>query len=561
MCVFAISASAKIIYKDTNGTVMFEAENSGRVFTSYTGAFPQLDSEGNALTWYVTEKYTVDGVSYVVVDSFNTIDKTGTHASLDADGNYAYVNQNKELSIVSAYFPDNSNIVKINLTDNGYGVKYLFSQETQSNLLFLRVPNTLTELPMRIVQATQIIDFSASDQALYTSISAVNFYECQNMRSVDIPENVTIIKSGEDSRNNGHAFYYCTKLTDVHFAPNSKLETIEMKAFSNCDKLIEITLPNSLKEIGKYAFQHCTNLVTVRMGANLGKGLTTCVADNTFYNCTKLKYVYVSDTFLPTTGAKTFNGGGTGMVFFYTGTYDQYVTLKNKFNALGNNANFVGATPVEWDANNSDQYYKDLASNQNINYVVYGYNSCNAFYNGEHKPFDTAEMKVVSFLEEITFYYSCKNGCNVEIATGKKIAPLFTCLGYSSPEDGNGGIAIRFRVNDEAIGEYTKETGKDMKYGIFAVTKEKLGDSDIFANDGTAANDVTYAEVSSHNFVILELKITGFKEEYKDLKLALGVYVAVTDDVSTKYSYLQHGTPNENEKYSFVSYNDVVGNN
>ena len=44
----------------------------------------------------------------------------------------------------------------------------------------------------------------------------------------------------------------------------------------------------------------------------------------------------------------------------------------------------------------------------------------------------------------------------------------------------------------------------------------------------------------------------------KDIKLAMGAYVAVTDGEATEYSYLQADTPLENEKYSFVSYNDVA---
>ena len=38
----------------------------------------------------------------------------------------------------------------------------------------------------------------------------------------------------------------------------------------------------------------------------------------------------------------------------------------------------------------------------------------------------------------------------------------------------------------------------------------------------------------------------------------MGVYVAVTDGEATEYSYVQDGTPNENEKYVFTSFNEVV---
>ena len=137
--------------------------------------------------------------------------------------------------------------------------------------------------------------------------------------------------------------------------------------------------------------------------------------------------------------------------------------------------------------------------------------------------------------------------------------PLFTCLGYSAPEDGRGGIAIGFTVNNIAIAEYEEATGKTLKYGVFAVLQSKLKDKDVFAEDGTVAEGVINADITSYEFALFELKIVGFTDEYKDIKLAMGAYVAVTDGETTEYSYLQSGTPNENEKYCFVSYNDIVG--
>jgi hypothetical protein len=38
----------------------------------------------------------------------------------------------------------------------------------------------------------------------------------------------------------------------------------------------------------------------------------------------------------------------------------------------------------------------------------------------------------------------------------------------------------------------------------------------------------------------------------------MGAYVSVTDKEVTTYSYMQGGTPLENEKYFFVSYNDII---
>lgn len=561
VCLFAISVSAaSTIYKDTDGNVLFTAQNSdvNRVFESYEGSFPNFDNEGNALTWYVTGKEEIDGDVFVTVASFSTVDKTGEHATLADNGTYSYKNSDKEVSIVSAYFPDNANIAKLNLSDSGYALKYVFTDEKQSNLLFLRVPNTLTELPARVAQATPIIDFVAPDDALYTTLTPTSFYDCQNLRSVDIPRNVTIIYSNSHP-NNGHTFYRCTKLTDVYFAPNSQLVTIQSHAFSNCKALKEITIPNSVIELGSQMFWDCSSLETVRLGANQGKDLEAYNVQSMLYGCSSLKYVYISDTLVPTAGSHLFYSGGSGMVFFYTGTYAEYEALNTVLKTLGNNGKFTGATPIEWDGANSDQYYKDLAENDKKNYIVYGYNSCNAFYGGEHKLAANEEMKFISYYEKITFVTACENGCGKEMINAEKtIAPLFNCLGYSAPENGNGGIAIGYTVNSEAVAKYTTITGNALKYGVFVAVQDRLGDGDIFGEDDVPARGVITADITNQRFDLFELKVTGFADGNKDVKLAMGAYVAVTDGETTEYSYMQDGTPNESEKYCFISYNDIV---
>ena len=152
--------------------------------------------------------------------------------------------------------------------------------------------------------------------------------------------------------------------------------------------------------------------------------------------------------------------------------------------------------------------------------------------------------------------YKC-TGCD---KTKEEITPaLFECYGYSTPIDGRGAISIGYSINSEAIKKYEEATGKTLKYGVFAVLKDKIGTNDIFNESGNASDGVINAEVSGNNYVAVEFKITGFTDEYKDLKLAMGAYVITSDGESAEYSYLQGGNPNENEKYFFVSYNDIVG--
>ena len=47
----------------------------------------------------------------------------------------------------------------------------------------------------------------------------------------------------------------------------------------------------------------------------------------------------------------------------------------------------------------------------------------------------------------------------------------------------------------------------------------------------------------------------------KSVEFAIGAYTVTTENEQKKYSYLQHGTPLEGDKYAFIKYNDFVKTN
>ena len=149
------------------------------------------------------------------------------------------------------------------------------------------------------------------------------------------------------------------------------------------------------------------------------------------------------------------------------------------------------------------------------------------------------------------------NTCGYEQATIVVAPALFECLGFSAPQNGRNGLAVGFTVNNEAIAEYEQVSGKEVKYGVFAVSQKNLGDKDLFENGVVASGAIT-AEVTDYKFSAFELKIVGFTTEQKGIKLAMGAYIAVTSEGNTSYFIMQSAEPSEGEKYSFVSYNEVM---
>ena len=375
------------------------------------------------------------------------------------------------------------------------------------------------------------------------------------------------------------AIYQIATLKVIDNFENTKVEAIPTR-LEGLSSLQFIHLPNTVKTIPARAFFGCKGLEYIILGSSIES-----IATQAFYQAgmssgkSSLK-VYVSSTLNNIT-----NEYGDGILqscnpvveLYYTGTMDD-VGMAQMLASPG-----IVKNASKWQTVDASVEGFDKNAIYTTSTIIYNYNTCNAFYNGQHledgNPCTVtcaqcgangmAEDNPVHSISTIITYESfdkvgikkvaCTNqGCKQKEET--ELPALFTCLGYSASESSNGGIAIGFVVNSKAIDEYKELTGKALKYGVFVVTKERLGNNDVFANDGTAANGVINAEITNYEFTVFELKIVGFTaDEQKDIKLALGGYVSVTYEETTEYSYMQSGTPNEGEGYCFVSYNDIVG--
>ena len=178
-------------------------------------------------------------------------------------------------SKVMNYFSDIINnkikIIRENIDRNtfvDYDLNYLNLRRININL----TEHLMTKLKNEIVikNTIQKIAFPNSLEIIYTNA----FLECENLVSVFLPEN---IKKIEDS-----SFSRCFRLKNINFP--SKLQSIGIGAFFMCISLkSDISLPNTLKNIGKYAFGHCNSIQNVIIPYNIKEIFT-----HTFYACKNL---------------------------------------------------------------------------------------------------------------------------------------------------------------------------------------------------------------------------------------------------------------------------------
>ncbi|MCD8194738.1 MAG: leucine-rich repeat protein [Coprobacillus sp.] len=145
----------------------------------------------------------------------------------------------------------------------------------------------------------------------FTYIGAYAFGQASGLGTlerVNIPAHVTYI---------GEAAFKYESLKTVSFASYGDLETIYDGAFTSAPftDTEDLVLPESLKEIGKTAFQKCTSIKTVHFGYKL-----ETIGSSGFNGCSALDWVILPDS-LQSLGSGTFNTLNT---VYYGGTAEQW---------------------------------------------------------------------------------------------------------------------------------------------------------------------------------------------------------------------------------------------
>ena len=388
-----------------------------------------------------------------------------------------------------------------------------------------------------------------------------NCFRNTKLQKVILPDDSNINFAGDA------AFYGCPELTYVYFGKNCIADKrIVRKPFDCCYSLETVVLMD-IVFIDQYVFC-CNGNATSNASHREGKGLNTGALNvyshsdtlsinvNAFVNRTVLGvnlYTLADVTSLSNCAYTIYSGlphsysmetveestcTTNGKAIYVTGcpcgadyfenAYTTYSTLDATINGVANEP--FGAAEIELPLS-SEHTDSDIVNN-----IIYA----NGYLNLGIKT------------------YKCLY-CDETVRTEEapSALALFSCLGYSAPEGGIGGISLGFGMNENAIAEYESVTGKTVAYGVFAVSQAKLGNGDILDENGNMASGVINAEINTTH-PMFEIKITGITDELKDAKLALGAYVIVSEGEETEYSILQSGAPCENEKYCFTSYNDIV---
>jgi hypothetical protein len=123
---------------------------------------------------------------------------------------------------------------------------------------------------------------------------------------VTIPNSVTNIGD--------YAFYHCNSFTSI--AIPSRVTSIGNLAFYYCVSLTNVTLGDSVTKIGSSAFEGCIGLTTVTIGKSLAS-----IGTQGFYYCPSLNAVYFrGNAPSPNNDSSVFQYDASATVYYLPGT-------------------------------------------------------------------------------------------------------------------------------------------------------------------------------------------------------------------------------------------------
>ena len=544
---------------------------------------------------YCTSLETVDFSQAINLESIGETAFKGTLLSdgivlpenLITLGDYAF----KESGVTSVYIPSSVTSVGAEAFISCTSLKnVVVKAKTVSSKMFKDCTalesvdlSAVETISARAFQYSKVGTAVPCDFIIGESLKSIGCYAFQysGIKEVYLPSTLTIdIDTGVTENNDINIFEKCQYLTKVvckteiispsMFSDCTSLQTVVLentvkissKAFyisnAGTSSLQSLTLPETLVTIGDYAFIRSTvptvilpaSLTTI--GSDVFKGNTeiekvvvlgSTLGKNMFSDCSNLKELVITDKFTTFTSGALSSVSKTSFTTFYTGANNDFDTIKT----IASSSDRITSAKASSYAD-----YKNGTHTQNKYIFIYGANLCDVAY-GEHN-IPEPTYYFTSYTEESSVKGVCTR-CGIE-EIKETVAPLFTCLGFSAPDDSFGGISIGFRVDHDAISAYERITSSTVSYGLFVGVYEKLGNEDVInLETGEIAEDAVVADLSEGGFVLLKLKIAGFTtDEQKASMFAVGTYVINGDNIS----YVQANNPTAGEKYYYTSYNNIV---
>ncbi|MBO5212279.1 MAG: hypothetical protein J6B60_01935 [Clostridia bacterium] len=492
MCLFAITSSAaEPSYKD--GEWIYASDGTTKLAIR--------DTDGNPLIWYMNG----DELKWVRADQTDITQPVYVKYKIEAGGSgFSGVSPQKTLKDIDIY--DNS---------------------TQIECAGINSALVLINL--------EKLDIDALNGWLWGNKHGC----CLLMRGIVLPSSLKYI--GQEGFTN-------TRLVQIWNLENTQLEYINNSSFATTVTLTQEatngvfkspqTMPISAQNssIKQYYMHPMCTFNTCQKWYQL------------FRNCKQLEKIIVPSHFEIGFGEEAFYETPKQYILFITGTEEQATNLRDNTQSY-RNGNFTSAKVISYEIYLADQTTYDNATNQV--YIVYGYNFCDAFYEGAHdlsnddglcstetkcarKDCGIVAIEAQEHKLNITMSYNdgygaagtkvcdCPNeNCTKEDGTFT-LDPIFVAEGYSIREDGKSLLG-GYRINSDALKAYNEYTGTKLTYGIVMSNAANV----VITNGKYTGGKGLMVSESNESYTTVKYVVSGFSatKELTDLGLVISLYV------------------------------------
>lgn len=438
----------------------------------------------------------------------------------------------------------------------------------QSGVKYITLPDSVESLGQKAFIDSGIINSPFTENSRCTTWSNHIFRSCLNLKNFVVPG--TLSSVAKHDGENESEFALCTSIEKVTYGKGASDSTMFVGFFANatigeivlpegithiparlfhgCKGLTTVKFPNSVQTAGERVFEN-SSVTKVILGESFKHFTTSITGNHRFTYLTNITEVYIPASFYaqePSTSQKisyAFSMNSNDIKFFYTGTAEQLKTTLDNFKtqteAGTENWKFTGSTQVDY-----NEYILNTEKYEKGKYIIYNYNVCDAFYEGEHEEDNNpcvincercSTLGVMEENPEHVFVTSIayENGyaslgvitkkctsagceCNANPETSDA-QPIFTGFLYSTKIDQSHECAmvLSYDINVEAIEIYNSIAENALSYGVIAVASERLGTSEPLQN-GVAQDGVISTEISNKGISKLDFIIRGSAQQWNE---------------------------------------------